>query len=92
VIIFGTRGTAKLLAVLFYACAVCRHEAAQRLVQHRRWFTLFFVPVFPFSTKRVITCAYCGAGTEIDDETAERFQADAERAQAARHPLDQPPA
>jgi hypothetical protein len=83
-IIFGTKGTSALLGVLFFVCRVCGNEAAQRLVKHRRWFTLFFIPVIPYSTKHVYTCAYCGAGTELDAEAADRFQADAEHAAASR--------
>jgi hypothetical protein len=78
-IIFGTRGMVKLLAVLFYACGYCRQEAAQRLVQRATWFTLFFIPIFPVSTERVIQCAYCGGMTRIDKDTADRFVADADR-------------
>ena len=83
-IIFGTKGTAKVLGVLAYVCGICGNEAAQRLVERRRWFTLFFIPLFPFSTKHVITCAYCGGGTEIDTPTVQRFLADSEHAAASR--------
>lgn len=85
-IIFGTRGMAKLLGVLFYACAYCHQEAAQRLVQRATWFTLFFIPVFPFSKTRTISCAYCGGQTSLDKETAERFVADADRFAGSANP------
>ncbi|MFZ7089273.1 zinc-ribbon domain-containing protein [Curtobacterium sp. RRHDQ10] len=89
-IIFGTRGMSKLLGVLFYACAYCHQEAAQRLVQRATWFTLFFIPVFPFSTRRTISCAYCGGQTDLDKETAERFVADSQRFAASSSPQTQP--
>ena len=76
-IIFGTRRLVKLLAVQVFVCAYCGREAAQRLSQIATWFALFFVPVFPVSTRRVFTCAYCGRGTELDAPTADRFVADA---------------
>lgn len=84
-IIFGSRSKSVLTAVLFFACAVCGSQAAQRLFRLRTWFTLFFVPVFPFGHGRyVMQCAFCGAGTNLTRENAERFIADAAEAEA-RH-------
>lgn len=84
-IIFGSRAKSVLAAVLFFACAHCGAQAAQRLFRRRTWFTLFFVPVFPFGHGRyVMQCSYCGTGTQLPREEAERFIADAERQQAGR--------
>lgn len=82
-IIFGTRGMARILGQLIYACMMCRHEAAQRLVKRSRWFTLFFIPVFPFYVRRVVNCSYCGAESAIDREMADLFLAEVETAAAA---------
>jgi Ni,Fe-hydrogenase I cytochrome b subunit len=60
-IIFGSRSRSALVGVLFFACTLCGSTAAQRLHRLRTWFTLFFVPVFPFGHGRyVLQCAYCG--------------------------------
>jgi hypothetical protein len=84
-IIFGSRTRSALVAVLFFACAHCGAQAAQRLFRRRTWFTLFFAPIFPFGHGRyIMQCAYCGAGSELPREEAERFIADAERLQAGR--------
>ncbi|WP_420362380.1 zinc ribbon domain-containing protein [Curtobacterium aetherium] len=83
-IIFGSRTRTALVGVLFFACALCGSTAAQRLHRLRTWFTLFFVPVFPFGHGRyVLHCAYCGGQSSMPRDGAERFAADAERARAA---------
>ncbi|PZE80429.1 zinc ribbon domain-containing protein [Curtobacterium sp. MCBD17_032] len=85
-IIFGSRTRTALAGVLFFACALCGSTAAQRLHRLRTWFTLFFVPVFPFGHGRyVLQCSYCGGQSSLTRDGAERFIADAERAQAAHH-------
>lgn len=81
-IIFGSRTTSKVVALLFFVCAMCHREAGQRLVRRRTWFTLFFAPIFPFGHGTyAISCAYCGGGYPIGREDADRFIADAEAAQ-----------
>ncbi|WP_445337160.1 hypothetical protein [Clavibacter sp. CFBP 8614] len=77
-IIFGTRGMVRILGQLFFVCLLCRHEAAQRLVRRARWFTLFFIPVFPFLIRRVVSCAYCGGESPVDREAADLFLAEVE--------------
>jgi hypothetical protein len=83
-IIFGSRTRDALVGVLFFACTLCGSTAAQRLHRLRTWFTLFFLPVFPFGHGRyVLQCAYCGGQSSMPREGAERFIADADRAQQA---------
>jgi len=83
-IIFGFRTTAKVVAALFLTCGRCRSVAAQRLVHRRRWFTLFFVPIFPFSSSYVMTCACCGSASSLTHDGAERFRADAQAVEDQR--------
>lgn len=84
-IIFGTRSKSVVVAALFLTCTLCHAPAAQRLFRIQTWFTLFFVPIFPFGQGRYIEqCAYCGTETPVAREGAERFQDDAEAAQAQR--------
>lgn len=82
-IIFGSRTMVKFLAALIFQCAYCHTAAAQRLTRSTTWFTLFFLPIFPFGHGRyTMSCAYCGASSTLTRENAERFIADA-RAQSA---------
>ena len=84
-IIFGSRTRSSLAAALFFTCAICHVNAAQRLFRVRTWFTLFFAPVFPFGHGRyLMQCAHCGNGAPLSREGAERFIADSQRAQADR--------
>jgi hypothetical protein len=84
-IIFGSRVKSALVAVLFLTCVLCKTPAAQRLVRVRTWFTLFFIPIFPFGHGRYVQeCAYCGTQVSIDRDSAERFRADAEAVEDQR--------
>ncbi|RKR74213.1 zinc ribbon domain-containing protein [Frondihabitans australicus] len=81
-IIFGSRTSSKIVAMLVFVCGACGREAAQRLVRRRTWFTLFFTPIFPFGHGTyAISCAYCGAHSPITRENADRFVKDSEAAQ-----------
>jgi hypothetical protein len=76
VIIFGTRTTVRLLAMLNLVCARCGNPAAHRIEERRRKFTLFFIPIFPIGSRRTYgTCTYCGLVTELDEGTRERLLA-----------------
>lgn len=70
-LIFGFRVTSALLATLNYVCENCHQPAAHHLVKRQRKFTLFFIPLFPVSTKYVDTCTYCGRVLDVPREQAE---------------------
>jgi hypothetical protein len=79
-IIWGFKTYTKTLAMLNLACRN-GHVAAHRLVKVTRKFTIFFIPLFPVSTKYVSVCAGCGLQLPWDKETA-----DAAVAQASAEP------
>jgi uncharacterized Zn finger protein len=70
-LIFGFRVTSALLATITYLCDRCGQPAAHHLVKRQRKFTLFFIPLFPVSTKYTDTCTYCGRVLEVPREQAE---------------------
>ena len=70
-IIWGFRVTSALLATLNYICDRCGQPAAHQLVKRVRKFTLFFIPLFPVSTKYSDTCTYCGRTLDVPKEQAE---------------------
>jgi hypothetical protein len=39
------------------------------------WFTLFFIPVIPVSTRRSLQCTFCAAESRISKVEAERLLA-----------------
>jgi hypothetical protein len=74
-IIFGTRTYLYRLAVLTLLCARCGNPAAHTLRRRVVKFTLFFVPLFPVSSKFSTQCTFCGAEQRIPKEQAEQLQA-----------------
>ncbi|BAC69228.1 hypothetical protein AQJ43_08955 [Streptomyces avermitilis] len=74
-IIFGTRGYLYQLAMLTLVCGRCGNPSAHTLRKRVTKFTLFFVPLFPFSTKYTTQCTFCGAEQKVTKEQAERLQA-----------------
>ncbi|MFH8802167.1 zinc-ribbon domain-containing protein [Streptomyces sp. NPDC017936] len=74
-IIFGTKGYLYQLAILTLVCDRCGNPAAHTLRKRVTKFTLFFVPLFPVSTKYFTQCTFCGAEQKVDREQAERLLA-----------------
>jgi hypothetical protein len=77
VIIFGTKGYLYQLAILTLVCGRCGNPSAHTLRKHVTKFTLFFVPLFPLSTKYATQCTFCGAEQNVTKEQAEQLQAQA---------------
>ncbi len=72
-IIFGTRGRTKDNGEAVPAvCPRCHNRTFFHFVSRARWFTLFFVPVIPFSSKHFIVCPVCNFAVALDDEGRER--------------------
>lgn len=45
-------------------CEHCSHERPFKYVEEKRWFSLFFIPLFPYKKRNVVVCQVCGAGVE----------------------------
>ena len=56
-------------------CDNCNNERFWHLTLHRRWFTLFFVPVFPYESAHYLQCPVCQRAAELDGEQLEQAQA-----------------
>ncbi|MES5819582.1 zinc-ribbon domain-containing protein [Streptomyces sp. RG80] len=90
-IIFGTKGYLYQLAILTLVCGQCGNPAAHTLRKRVTKFTLFFVPLFPFSTKYSTQCTFCGVEQKITGEQAEQLQVQAAGGQQAYgQPQQQP--
>ncbi|GAB7102558.1 zinc-ribbon domain-containing protein [Streptomyces phaeofaciens JCM 4814] len=74
-IIFGTKGYLYQLAILTLVCGGCGNPAAHTLRKRVTKFTLFFVPLFPFSTKYATQCTFCGTEQKVTKEQAEQLTA-----------------
>jgi hypothetical protein len=97
-ILFGFRGMRKPLGTTFMLCQRCQRPCAHAIVRHQRWFTLFFIPIFPFKVTYFTSCAMCGSAFKIDRDKAEQLAAagrdqDAQRVEMTPDgPLSPPPA
>ncbi|MFI1394986.1 zinc-ribbon domain-containing protein [Streptomyces sp. NPDC020681] len=72
-IIFGTKGYLFQLAILTLVCGHCGNPAAHTLRKRVTKFTLFFVPLFPVSTKYATQCTFCGAEQKVTKEQADQL-------------------
>ncbi|GAA0721199.1 hypothetical protein GCM10008905_11380 [Clostridium malenominatum] len=57
---YGEKGT--------YRCNNCNNTSNWRLVRVSTWFTLFFIPIIPYSRKFALTCPVCGSYIEVPKE------------------------
>jgi hypothetical protein len=71
VLIFGFAVSEQLLCTLLFVCERCGVQAAHRLVRRVRKFSLFFIPLFPVSTRYRDTCTHCGRTIEVSPQQAE---------------------
>jgi len=88
-IIFGTKGYLYQLAILTLICGQCGNPSAHTLRKRVTKFTLFFVPLFPISTKYATQCTFCGAEQKVTKEQAEQLQAQVASGQCG-HAYGQP--
>ena len=58
-------------------CGNCHNTEFWNLQKTSEWFTLFFIPIFPYSTKYLKFCPICKAYVNI---TKEEFDAQAPKA------------
>lgn len=93
-IIFGFKTYATVLAILNFVCPQCGNPAAQRVTKIVRKFSLFFIPLFPVSSKYRTMCTFCGLEQEVSREQAEQMVgAGAQQPMPQQHhphPQDQP--
>lgn len=74
-IIFGTKGYLYQLAILTLICGQCGNPSAHTLKRRVTKFTLFFVPLFPFSTKYATQCTFCGSEQQLTKDQADQLLA-----------------
>jgi hypothetical protein len=86
VIIFGTRSYLYTLAMITMVCGRCGNPAAHSLKKRLVKFTLFFVPLFPISSRYTTQCTFCGDQQRLTKEQAEQLQAQIAQPQTGQGP------
>lgn len=73
-IIFGYRGGKRNDhgAALPIACPNCNNQTFYRYLTVTKWFTLFFIPVIPISSKHYLACPVCTRAIQLDKPGRER--------------------
>ncbi|WP_405489815.1 hypothetical protein [Nocardia sp. NBC_00511] len=64
-LIWGWRTTARTLAMITFLCGRCRNPSAHAFQELNKKFTLFFLPLFPISTRHRLLCTWCRAETNV---------------------------
>ena len=67
-LLFGTRASEAVLAMVVFACEYCGTTAAQRVFERVNKITLFFVPLFPVSRKYFVECSHCRRTTGLSKD------------------------
>ena len=70
-LLFGSRSSANILTIVHFVCNYCGLSAAQRVVKRQNRFTLFFIPLFSFSTSYYNECTNCRGVTSLTKAQAE---------------------
>lgn len=53
-----------------YTCNYCNNATLFKIVRVRKWFTLFFIPIIPLSSKYYHVCPICNQGVLMAKEQA----------------------
>jgi hypothetical protein len=75
-IIFGWgHQTIKQIGIAFkQLCGHCHNEDYWILTRIMTWFTLFFIPIFPYSIKYFLSCPVCKYGLTLDDKQVDEIK------------------
>jgi hypothetical protein len=57
-----------------YHCNHCNNDGYWELVKIARWFTLFFIPIFPYQVKKVLMCPICQSYIELSNEEFQKLK------------------
>jgi hypothetical protein len=72
-IIFGYRSKPTIEGGFKNTCPSCRRKTIHGVIRVTKWFTLFFIPVIPFSNKLFVGCNVCGMRNELKGEAKQKM-------------------
>ncbi len=65
---WGNRYTKDFGETILQECSICSSQNHFKLLRATDWFDIFFIPVFPYSTKYYLICNHCENGIELEDD------------------------
>ncbi len=54
-------------------CRNCNNESFWHLMHRRVWFTLFFIPVFPYESDHYLLCRICTQGFKLSSDEIQKY-------------------
>lgn len=82
-IIWGFRRYIQQLAMVTMVCQGCYNPSAHAVRRALTKFTLFFIPLFPISSRYFVQCTFCGLSNKVTKEQANELRAQAQAPQQA---------
>lgn len=73
VIIYGYKTINTVLGRVQQPCPRCQQVTLQTVVRSRRWATLFWVRIFPISTKTNMRCNTCSNQVKVENAQADAW-------------------
>lgn|SRR3989344_8772315 len=55
-------------------CSHCNNEEYWILTRIMTWFTIFFIPIFPYSIKYFLSCPICKYGLTLDQDQIQQLK------------------
>jgi len=80
--LFGVRTKAKAIAQLERPCTKCARPTIFTVIESKRYFTLFFIPVIPLGGSQVVRCNLCGITLKASPELQQQLALKAKAAGA----------
>jgi hypothetical protein len=72
---WGRRTVKKYGPIGVYLCPNCHNNSVFLLVKVTRWFTLFFIPLIPYSPEYLLLCSICSKGSRLDRDQFAQYRA-----------------
>ena len=64
---WGHQAKSEIGQVFKHACSHCNNDVYWTLWKYTYWFTIFFIPIFPYESKKLLLCPVCSYGIELSD-------------------------
>ena len=80
-VFWGTRSRVRQLMTVNINCRNCKRTTVHGLRRAEKKFTLYFIPLFPISTRHYLQCNVCGARGAITKDRAVELQQQKEMGQ-----------